>query len=55
MDEIDSFRVGALCFDAEDRWRPLRGSNTTSRRTWIARANKDAEIDAGHELGIREA
>jgi uncharacterized protein YaaN involved in tellurite resistance len=55
MDEIDSFRVGAL--DSMQKTVGALSVEVTKSQAYLdrARANETPEIDAGHELGISEA
>ena len=55
MDEIDSFRVGAL--DSMQKTVGALSAEVTKSQAYLdrARANETPEIDAGNELGISEA
>src|SRR3954454_20953662 len=55
MDEIDSFRVGAL--DSMQKTVGALSAEVTKSQAYLdrARANETPEIDAGNELGISDA
>src|SRR4051812_11885395 len=56
MDEIDTFRVGAL--DSMQKTIGALSAEVTKSQTYLDRAravNETPEIDVGHELGVTEA